>query len=141
MTKQILAALQEGFEGPHDGSSYFLDSDGGLRGTLAKVSAEEASRAVGGTSIAAHAHHIRFSLAASAASIAGDSSPRDWNESWTVRNVDETEWDRLRRELDAEYDKLRATIAAHGDSALGAGVGVVAHLAYHVGAIRQKLAV
>jgi hypothetical protein len=143
MTNPILAVLQEGFEGPHDASSYFLDSDGGLRGTLAKVSAEEASRELGGTSIAAHAHHLGFSLDASAAWITGDRSSRDWSESWTVKSVDDAAWARLRDELDAKYDALRSAItrhAANDPDALSGAVGAVAHVAYHVGAIRQKVA-
>jgi hypothetical protein len=43
----------------------------------------------------------------------------------------------------AGYADLRATIEAHGADgveAFGGAVGAVAHVAYHLGAIRQKVA-
>ena len=137
---QLVGALTEGFEGPNESFGYYLDSDAGLKSTLAKLSAAEASRAVGGNSVAAHAHHILFSLNAFAKVIAGDRSPNDWNESWTVKSVDDGAWSRLQQDLGAGYEKLRTAIEGSTPESLGAAVGAVTHLAYHVGAIRQKIA-
>ncbi|HYH07239.1 MAG TPA: DinB family protein [Thermoanaerobaculia bacterium] len=142
-TKQLIAALAEGFEGPASARSYYLDADAGLIGTLAKLTPEEASRAWGGNSVAAHAHHILFGLEAFAAFIEGDRTQRDWSQSWRVNEVDEEAWQKLRADLDAGYARLRTAMeanAAKSEAQMGGSVGAVAHVAYHVGAIRQKLA-
>jgi len=140
-TRQVLAALREGFEGPGK-VGYFLDSDAGLLRTLGNLSAEEASRERGGNSVAAHAGHILFGLDAFAAFIAGDHTQRDWNESWRLGTVDEDAWKRLQADLGRGYETLRTAIKTHAatsDEAMGGAVAGVAHLAYHLGAIRQKL--
>lgn len=143
MTKQLLAVLAEGFEGPRHELTYFLDSgpDAGLRKTLAALSAEEASRDWGGNSVAAHAQHILFSFEAFGAYIRGDRTQRDWNQSWSVSTVDEESWKKLQDDLGREYSTLRESVrGAEGDEALRGSLAAVTHLAYHIGAIRQKLA-
>lgn len=144
MTDQLLAVLREGWEGPAGAWSYFLDRgpDAGLRNTLAKVSASDASREIGGNSIAAHAGHVLFSFDAFGAFIAGDRTRRDWNESWRVSTVDDAAWAKLQSELAARYEELLRAVETHagtGTEAAGGSVGAVAHLAYHIGAIRQKV--
>jgi hypothetical protein len=62
MNEQLLAVLREGFEGPTEEVGYYLDTDAGLRRTLGALTATDASRPIGGNSVAAHAHHILFSL-------------------------------------------------------------------------------
>jgi hypothetical protein len=141
--KQALRVLKEGLEGPAEGPSYFLDTGAGLRSTLAGLSAEEASRSWGGNSVAAHAHHLVFSFDAFAAYINGDRTQRDWNESWKVNTVDDGAWTKLQEEVVAGYNTLREAIKAHateGPEAMGSTLAAVTHLAYHIGAIRQKLA-
>jgi hypothetical protein len=142
---QIQSVLGEALEGPKQEWSYFTDSgsESGLFGTLDRVSAADASHPTGGTSIAAQAHHASFALDASAAWISGDHSPRDWPQSWSVSEVDEAAWRRLRDDLRGRYGALRRAIDANarGDvEAFGAAVAAVAHAAYHLGAIRQKVA-
>ncbi|MGH9399562.1 MAG: hypothetical protein ACRD00_04280 [Thermoanaerobaculia bacterium] len=142
--EQVVAVLAEALDGPKQSWSYFTDqgAEAGLFGTLARLSAADASRVWGGTTIAAHAHHIQFGLAASAAWIAGDRTSRDWQESWSVSTVDDAAWKRLREQLRGAYDDLRRAIESHASSgveAMGGAVGAVAHAAYHLGAIRQKV--
>jgi hypothetical protein len=141
---QLLTVLREAFEGAGN-SSYFTDhgADAGLFGTLAKLSAAEASQIRGGSSIAAHAHHVLFSLDASAAWIGGDHSRKDWASSWGTGTVDDAAWSRLREQIHGKYQVLRQAVESHAAStveALGGTVGAVAHMAYHLGAIKQKLA-
>jgi len=143
--QQLLAVIVEAFEGPKQGWSYFTDpgAESGLFGTLAGTNASAASRVWGGTTIAAHAHHIRFSLAASAAWLSGDRAPQKWEESWRVTTVDDADWRSLQRELRSGYDALRQAIQAHAANdieSIGGAVAAVAHTAYHLGAIRQKVA-
>jgi hypothetical protein len=141
---QLLAVLREAFEGP-ERWSYFTDhgAEAGLFGTLAKFDAAEASRPVGGTSVAAHAGHVAFGLEASAAWVRGDRAQRDWAQSWRTATVDDAAWARLQDELRRGYDDLRRAVEGHaagGVEAFGGAVGAVAHVAYHLGAIRQKAA-
>ena len=142
---QMLAVLQEAFEGPPNPWSYFIDkgNDAGLYRTLARLSAEQASRPVGGSSIAAHAHHVNFGLLATAAWVQGDRTPRNWPESWNVSKVDDVAWIQEQEQLRAGYDELRRAIEKHAaDSleAMGGALAGLAHVAYHLGAIRQKVA-
>jgi hypothetical protein len=142
---QLRAVLKEGFEGPKNQWSYFTEAEpeSGLFGTLAKLSAAEASRPWGGTTIAAHTHHVAFGLEASSAWIQGDREPRDWPASWSVTTVDDAAWASLQEELRSRYQDLREAFKSHAaDSieSLGAAVGAIAHVAYHLGAIRQKVA-
>ncbi len=144
---QQMAVLREAFEGPAQRWSYFTDHgpEGGLFGTLAVISSEDASRGGerGGRTIAAHVYHVNFAMNVSAAWIRGDRTPRNWRESWHVNRVDEMAWQRLLEDLRVGYRDLRQAIESHGASteeAAGGAIGAIAHLAYHLGAIRQKRA-
>lgn len=144
MVAIVIEALREGFEGPDVKKSHYLDSTAaaGLRNTLASLTPEEASRKWGNNSIAAQAAHILFSFEAFGSSIAGDRSPRDWDSSWLVDEVDATDWKKLRDELEAAYEDLCAKIethAARSEDARRRALTAALHLAYHLGAIRQKV--
>lgn len=144
MVDQLVAVLREAFDGPPTPWSYFTDhgADAGLLGTLAKVSAAEASRPVAGTTIAAHVHHIVFGLEASSAWIRGDRNQRNWKDSWSVSAVDDATWTKMLDQLRSGYDDLKQAIEAFAPSsaeAAGGSIGAVAHLAYHLGAIKQKV--
>lgn len=142
VTSTLVAVLREGIEGGQEWSS-FTDKGASLLDVLGKLSASDASRAVGGSSIAAHAHHLAFSLKACAAWISGDRSAPDWNESWRVASVDDKAWSSLIERLRTEHQDVRTVIEEHGTTsaeAFGGSVGAIAHVAYHLGAIRQKAA-
>ena len=143
--EQLLAVLKEGFEGSTQRYTYFTDQgpESGLFGTLDKVTATEASRPVAGSSIAAQTCHVVFSLEAALCWIRGDRGPRDWNESWRIQTVDDAAWARLKSELRERYQELRDAMTRHTTDdliSLGVAVGSPAHVAYHLGAIRQKVA-
>ena len=140
---QLTAVLSEAFDGPPGNSSYFTDSrrNTGLFGTLGPLTAAQASTPFAGSTIVAHVHHLVFSLEASSAWIRGDRSSRDWGSSWRVTQVDDADWIKLREDLRRGYAELRTAFDEHAaDSvdAVGGAVAVVAHVAYHLGAIRQK---
>ena len=142
--KQLLAVLAEAFDGPAQEWSYFTDrgAESGLLGTLMHLSAADASHIWSGSTIAAHANHLRFALAASAAWIAGDRTSRDWSESWSMSVVDEKAWRRLQEEIRSGHRDLRRAIESHaasGTEAMGGALAAAAHSAYHLGAIRQKV--
>lgn len=143
---QLLEVLDEAIEGPAHQWSYFTETrpNSGLAGTLAPLNAAEASRPVAGTSIAAHAHHAMWAMEATAAWIRGDRSRRDWADSWKVSEVDDAAWTRLQQDLMGRYRDLRRTIEIHAlsdEEAFGGALAAIAHLAYHLGATRQKAAI
>jgi len=141
---QILDVLREAFEGPKERWSYFTDnrSDAGLFGTLGKLAASDASRTHGKTSIAAHVRHVIFGLDASARWIEGDRTTHDWKESWSADSVDEAQWARMLEKLKVSYQDMRRDIELYASSSkesMGGVIGALAHVAYHLGAIRQKI--
>lgn len=141
---QILDVLGEAFEGPKERWSYFTDnrSDAGLFGTLGKLAAADASRTLGKTSIAAHVHHVIFGMDASARWIEGNRTTHDWKESWSTDTVNDAEWARMREKLRSSYKDMRRDIELYASSSkesMGGVIGALAHVAYHLGAIRQKV--
>jgi hypothetical protein len=142
MVKSLSGLLQEAYEGAD--SSFFSDAEkGGLLGTLEHLSVEQASQpsVAGGLSIAAHAEHLRWSLANLNATTRGAAWNPNWSESWVVREVDQAAWDALRSGLRQEYETTRETMRsldpAHLEGMMFTGiVATIAHGAYHLGAIR-----
>ena len=141
-----IVLLREAFEGPSGPSTYFIDSDrkSGLFATLDGLTAKEASQPLGrgGASIAGHAFHVGFHLDASAAWIRGHREPRDWRRSWSVVAVSDAEWLDLKDRLSVRLqDFIRAveTVPLEVEE-LSTVLGAIAHAAYHLGAIRQRLA-
>lgn len=147
----MLDILSEAVEGgPPDKGTAFLDgtaADGsgnhGLLATLDTLSAAQASTRVHGTSIAGHARHSALHMEVVVRwERDGDRGPFDWKGSFLPAEVDDGQWDELRVRLRAAYDALCAFARtqkegeATGD-ATGGLTGAVAHVAYHLGAIRQ----
>jgi hypothetical protein len=142
---QLQAVLDECFIHVNKPWTYFTDNkvDAGFIGLLGTINAEEASRNIAGTSIASHAHHVRFSLAEAAVWIRGDHAPVDWKESWRISSVDHAEWIKIQKDISKSYQAVRDAIGSHASSsveAFGGAAGVLAHMAFHLGAIRQKVA-
>jgi len=138
--------LREAFEGPPGPWTYFTDTapGTGIFGTIGGVSAAEASRqgGPGHTTIAGHVHHLSASVALSTRGLRGESAARDRSRSWTVSAVDDTGWADVRARLRREYDGLLVAVETHArwdEDALGVAIGAIAHAAYHLGAIRQRL--
>ncbi len=143
--KQLAGVLREAVDGPPERWSYFTDNspDAGYVGTIGKLDAALASRLIGGTSIASHVYHAIFAMEASAKWIRGDKSPRDWKKSWSVSAVDDAAWSSLKSRLRDVSQDLRSAIESSTLSdadSLGGAIGALAHLGYHLGAIRQKIA-
>ena len=145
VTTQLIAVLREAFDGPQNRWTYFTDNrpESGLFATLATLSSAQASKPSGpsGSSIAGHVHHLAFSCAASAAWIRGERQTLNWDESWQIRSVNDTQWATLKDRLKQDAAALLTAIEQHGldsEEALGGSVGAVAHVAYHLAAIRHK---
>lgn len=117
--------------------------DAGLRGSLDRLSAEAASATHdGGATIAAHAEHLRYALSLMNRWAGGENpfADADWTASWRTTTVSEDEWARLRSSLADEARRWREALGTPRevtDVELKGMVASIAHLAYHVGAIRQ----
>lgn len=118
--------------------------DEGLLKSLDKLSAAAASSThAGGGSIAAHTDHLRYGFSILNRWVAGEDKPwtgADWTASWKKNEVTDAEWARLRADLRREAiawtDALR-TPRDLDNMELGWVIGSIAHLGYHLGAIRQ----
>lgn len=147
----ILDILKEAVEGgtPGQGTA-FLDgtkADGsgnhGLIATLAGLSAAQASQDVHGTSIAGQARHTAFHMEVIVAwQRDGKRGPFDWLGSFQPAQVSETEWAELQGRVRQAYDELVAFAHTEKDKEpdgdiSGGLAGGMAHVAYHLGSIRQ----
>jgi hypothetical protein len=127
------------------GGAFILNSgDAGLFRSLDRISAAAASRSVnGGATIAAHARHVRYGLSLMNrwAREGGDPfSDAKWDEAWKLSAVDQTGWDEIRDGLREEGGRWLDVLSSPRDVAdveLTGMAASVAHLAYHLGAIRQ----
>jgi hypothetical protein len=117
--------------------------DAGLLASLEKVTAIEASASSqGGAPIAAHVAHVSYGLALMNQWAAGQNpfESADWSAAWRIGAVSEPEWTRLRDELRAEADRQIAALKTPRELLpieLNGVIAEVAHVAYHMGAIRQ----
>ncbi len=106
--------------------------------------AAEASRSLdGGATIAAHAQHVRYGLSLMNrwARDGGDPfSDATWDEAWKTTTVNDAEWAEIRRGLGDEAHRWLRALGSPREVAtveLNGMIGSIAHLAYHLGAIRQ----
>ncbi|MGE6376952.1 hypothetical protein [Peribacillus muralis] len=142
LTESLKMLLNETFEGPENGGSYYTDSkpNTGIFGTLEGVDAEDASLSIHGSTIAAHADHIRYYLWVIRTMISGGEFEKDWGASWTISQVDEAKWTEIKEGLQTEYHTLLADIDTIDLEKWLTNVNAtIAHSAYHLGALRQML--
>jgi hypothetical protein len=141
----ILDELANGMEVRSGGGPFVLNTgDIGLLRSLGKLSAQDASRSTnGGATIAAHALHLRYGLSLMNRWAREGGNPfadARWDEAWKVSSVDAQTWTEIQRGLADELREWSKTLASPrevSDVELGGMVGSIAHLAYHLGAIRQ----
>lgn len=138
----LLAEIFGVADTPH---GFMLDTGtSGLMGTINTLSAETASAAPNddqGT-IASHCGHLLFLLNLFIDYERGKPIQPDWASSWTTRAVDDTEWQKLRDDLQKAYEDVVAAFHAREEwpqQAVGAAMMLIGHSAYHVGEIKQRL--
>lgn len=149
LTSQTSPALARLFselvDGAGTGGAFILNSgDVGLLRSLDRVSAADASRSTnGGATIAAHAQHLRYGLSLMNRWAAEGGNPfadARWDEAWKITTVDESAWRDIQRGLADETHRWLTTLASPRDASdieVTGMIASVAHLAYHLGAIRQ----
>jgi hypothetical protein len=143
-TASLTALMSELVNGTAPTGGYMLNrGDRGLIAALDKLTAKDASEIVGGgSSIAAHVDHLRY-YASLMNRWAGGENPwrgADWKASWRKPSVTPEEWENLKRALSDELNTWILVLGEPRDvtSAEFSGmIASIAHLAYHLGAIRQ----
>lgn len=132
-------------DGTSSRGAFILNSgDIGLLRSLDTLSPADASCAVnGGATIAAHAKHVWYGLSLMNRWAAEGGNPfadATWDEAWKTASVDASQWEQIRRALGDEAHRwLQALDSPRQltDVELAGMIGSIAHLAYHLGAIRQ----
>ena len=140
----LLSELVYGSPDPTVGTYMLNRGDQGMLRSLEGISAAAASAAsAGGGSIAAHVDHVRFGLSLVNRWAAGEPTPwkgADWTASWKIGTISEAQWRALRDDLRREAGLWRDALATPrevGEKELSWIMGTIAHVAYHLGAIRQ----
>lgn len=140
---QLFSELIDGASAP--GGAFILNSgDAGLLRSLDKLTAAQASSALeGGATIAAHAEHLYYGLSLMNrwATEGGDPfSDAAWETAWKTTTVDARKWAEIRERLRDAAHRWRQALSVPRSAEqpeLSVMIGSIAHLAYHLGAIRQ----
>jgi hypothetical protein len=142
----IAQLFSELVNGPTDhGGAFVLNSgDIGLLRSLDGLAASAASSSThGGATIAAHAQHVRYGLSLMNEWFIHGGNPfadARWDEAWTISEVDDAMWKEIRSGLSAEAGRWLDALKTPRDVTDVEHTGMissVAHVAYHLGAIRQ----
>jgi hypothetical protein len=146
MHESLARLFGELIDGPRPEGAYMLNGgDPGLLRSLDKLTGADASRTSGngGAPIVAHVDHVCYGLELMNSWSAGNPDPwstADWTASWRRKSVSEEEWAALRarlRETARQWHCTLATPREMSEVELDTVIGTLAHLAYHLGAIRQ----
>lgn len=127
------------------GGAFILNTgDAGLLRSLDRIPAAEASRSMhGGATIAAHAQHLRYGLSLMNRWAREGGNPfadATWDAAWKISSGTDGEWAEIRAGLRQEAEQWLEVLKTPREVppiALTGMVASIAHLAYHLGAIRQ----
>jgi hypothetical protein len=145
-TAALTRLFSELVDGPRGLNEAFMLNSGdvGLLRSLDQLSAASASHSVnGGATIAAHAQHLRYGLSLMNRWAAEGGDPfadARWDEAWQTSEVDAAGWEAIRNGLREEAHRWLQTLGSFGEAGDVEVTGVIAsiaHLAYHLGAVRQ----
>jgi hypothetical protein len=139
--ESVAYLLRETFEGSPPGQpSAYLDRGVGFFNTIDGLSADQASKEFHGTTAAAQTEHAKFYLDRLCEFLNGRNASVNWEDSWLIETVTDDEWSALRTTVRTSYEgvlRCLADISDWNERQAGMAVGMVAHTAYHLGAIRQ----
>ena len=140
-TQGLSILFKETFEGmPTSEEQVYLVRDAGIFATLGTIDAARASVEINSNTIAAHSEHARFYLELLDNYLNKDFRVLDFKQSWRIKFVTENEWDDLRENMSVIYRKVGETLQKNEEwqlDTITVAMGIVAHTAYHLGAIRQ----
>ena len=139
--KSVLYLFRETFEGSPEGeASAYLDRGIGIFNTLENLSAAQVSQDANGSTIAAHTEHSKFYLDRLCEFINGRTEPVKWEQSWLIETVNDEEWAALRDAVRKSYEGVLRCLAeteSWNQDQIGMAMGMLAHTACHLGAVRQ----
>jgi len=143
----VRTLLHELLYGPAPDAVWVLDpGDTGLAGSLAALSAEQASARPIPTraSAAALANHICYHLELLNRAIGGENAfaTADWPGSWRSQVVSDEQWQALLSAIRGQADRWLAALEVDREwdnISLTGTLASVAHIAYHLGALRQVM--
>ncbi len=143
--KPFLKLLREIYIGSENEEVWIIDGKPGHGFTAAikELSAEEASTPLieGGSTIAAHTEHLRWSLRFAMEFYEGAQPSGDWADSWKIHEVNEAQWEQLQLALLVAYQELiyaLKEVKDWSDPLLITGtLALLPHAAYHLGAVKQ----
>jgi hypothetical protein len=140
---RLFSELVDG-TGGSDGGFVLNSGDVGLVRSLDKLSPADASKSVNdGATIAAHAQHLRYGLSLMNRWAAEGGNPfadATWDQAWKISMVDATAWTEIRGGLREETRRWMEVLRSPREVSeieLTGMIASIAHLAYHLGAIRQ----
>jgi hypothetical protein len=127
------------------GGAFILNTgDIGLLRSIDKLSAADASSSVnGGATIAAHIQHERYGLSLMNRWAREGGNPfadAEWDEAWKISSVTDDQWDEIRNGMREETGRWLQALESPrevADIELTGMIASIAHMAYHLGAIRQ----
>jgi hypothetical protein len=130
---------------PTGGDAFIVNSgDAGLLRSLDLLSAADASRSLhGGATLAAHARHVGYGLSLMNRWAREGGNPfadATWDAAWKTTVVGEAEWTSIRDDLRTQCSQWKDQLSTPRDAQeveLRGMIASIAHLAYHLGAIRQ----
>jgi hypothetical protein len=139
----LFGELVDGTSSPN-GAFILNTGDRGLLRSLETLSAGDASSSANdGATIAAHLQHVRYGLSLMNRWAREGGNPfadATWDAAWKVSAVDDVQWDEIRSGVRDEAHRWLQVLETPRDVAdveLSGMIASIAHLAYHVGAIRQ----
>ena len=144
LTRNLDNLFGELMHGVSGAGGFMLNvGDRGLLRSLERVSASDASQLTRtGSSIAAHVAHVVYGLSLMNRWSRGENpfGDADWAAAWKKTSVTDAEWEALRIQLRDEAARWLVVLRTPRevqDIELSGMIGSIAHLAYHMGAIRQ----
>lgn len=144
LRESLLGLLRELVDGPAGDAAFIVNpGDRGLVRSLAQLSAAQASaRRDGRSSVAAHVQHLRYSFELLNRWMRGENpfAEATYAKSWGMQQVSDQEWTDLVTALERETRAWMEAVAAHDtwdETTLSGAISSIAHLAYHMGAVRQ----
>ncbi len=148
--EDIRTLFLEAAVGPEDPrETWFTDNEegSGILGSVGQLSAKAAfsEKVPGLDSIAAHVQHVSFFVNLAVRAYRGDNAYEgaDWTGSWKIREKTPSEWQRILNELESAVNNISAELKRGIDLDVfpirRGSMALVAHCAWHLGAIRQLL--
>jgi hypothetical protein len=143
-TNNLFSLLREFFESPPTTGAACLDQKTGLFDTLSFLSAGQVSKRTGEAStIVAHCEHVRFYNNLLLSDLKGETIGKvDWKQTWLMQSATNDEWETLKNTLREQYREMMALLESFetwDDDKVGIPMAILAHTAYHLGAIRQLI--